>query len=118
MCDIEPLLYNTESPVKGVMWQRLLTCNMPAMLYAMLYDYCDMSSKQQESCANQALFLGSVTVVIGRQVAGTARQRHTSAADSLLWHARHDSGAAGTAEWPPALLQQTFGCGWTDSHHS
>ena len=48
MCDIEPLLYNTESPVKGVMWQRLLTCNMPAMLYAMLYDYYDMSSKQQE----------------------------------------------------------------------
>ena len=34
------------------------------------------------------------------------QQRHASAADSLRWS---DSGAAGTAEWPPSLLQQVAG---------
>ena len=36
------------------------------------------------------------------------RQRHISAADS---------GLAGTAEWPLAMLQQAFGCGWTGDSH-
>ena len=52
------------------------------------------SKKRYERCwksyANQALF-----VVGERRVAGTARQRHASAAGSLLWQ---DSGAEGAAE--------------------
>ena len=93
------------------------------MLYAML-------RKLQESFANQAVFLGPV--VGGGLVAGSTmhlplicycgRTEVLLAAAQWTSHCRWPAAAlraAGRAEWPPAFLQQAFGCGRTgDSHHS
>ena len=91
---------------------------------------CNMPSYEsgRKNCANQAVFLGPV--VGNGRVAGS----NSPAADLLLWL---DSGAraaahwtshrgwpaaalreAGRAEWPPAFLQQAFGCGRTGDSHS
>ena len=80
-CVIQHPCYIT---LEGVIWQCLLTCYMP----------CYESGRK--SCANQALFLGPI--VGGRQVAGSAL---------ISWVAWQ--WCSGTAEWPPASLQQVAG---------
>ena len=88
MCDVAPLLYNTDR-----VWQCLLTCYMPC------YMTCSMNAMK---AAEKAVKPGFISRPRRRCRAG-GRQCHASAADSLRWP---DSVAAGTAEWPPASLQK------------
>ena len=112
MCDIASLLYNTKRC-------DMATCYMPCYM---------------PSCESRKSKSGCISRPRRRWRAG-GRQHNASAADSLRWQ---ESGAlssrsvnqpllvavaalraAGRAEWPPASLQQAFGCGRTgDSHCS